>query len=124
MSHKAVVSEHQTAHGTVRSYTIGFGLSIALTLVAFGLTAAEATHGWTLIFILTGLALTQLFIQLTFFLHLGRESRPYWNTSVLVFAVGVVLMLVFGSLWIMHNLDYNHRHSQPSPHQIIKDEGY
>jgi cytochrome o ubiquinol oxidase operon protein cyoD len=121
---KPVVSQHGPAHGSARSYTIGFGLSLALTLSAYFLTVTEKAHGWSLIFILTGLALAQLLVQLIFFLHLGKESKPWWNTSVLVFAGGVVVVVVFGSLWIMYNLDYNHGRHQPSPQEIIKDEGY
>jgi cytochrome o ubiquinol oxidase operon protein cyoD len=51
-----------------------------------------------------------------FFLHLGRESKPRWNLNALLFAVLVVVIIVFGSLWIMHNLNY---HMQ-NPQQINK----
>jgi cytochrome o ubiquinol oxidase operon protein cyoD len=70
----------------------------------------------TLIFMLVGLALTQLLTQLIFFLHLDRESKPRWNMTVLLFAVTVVVIIVFGSLWIMDNLNYH----QPSAEQINK----
>jgi cytochrome o ubiquinol oxidase subunit IV len=41
-----------------------------------------------------------------FFLHLGRETRPRWKLAVFLFMLGVILILVFGSLWIMTNLNY------------------
>src|SRR5579884_1225960 len=124
---KVVVSHHEAASGSLKTYTAGFILSIILTLAAYLLVIRGWLSGWGLIFALAGLAIVQLLVQLIFFLHLGRESKPRWNLQVLVFAAGVVFILVFGSLWIMRNLDYNHHHGTPaneSNQSIIKDEGY
>ncbi len=118
-----IVSEHDDHHGSVLSYTVGFILSIGLTLNAYRLVTHGSLHGWKLIYGLGGLAVAQLIVQLVCFLHVGRESRPRWNLSMLLFAVMVVFILVFGSLWIMHNLQYGHEHT-PSQQDIIKDEGY
>jgi cytochrome o ubiquinol oxidase operon protein cyoD len=84
---------------------------------------------------LSVLAIIQLFVQLTFFLHLDRESKPWWNNTAFAFAVIVVVILVGGSIWIMANLNYHHGahdvthtgHVLTSPQQttqyIIQDEG-
>lgn len=48
-----------------------------------------------------------MFIQLFFFLHLGQESKPYWNSQLFLFMLTILVILVIGSLWIMHNLSYN-----------------
>jgi cytochrome o ubiquinol oxidase operon protein cyoD len=120
---KVVVSHHETGQGSLRSYAAGFGLSLILTLAAYVIAVKGVVHGWDLIYLLAGLAIVQLFAQLVFFLHLGRESRPRWNLTALLFAAMVVFILVFGSLWIMKNLQYNHG-KVPSTEQIIKDEGY
>ncbi|MGC1176759.1 MAG: cytochrome o ubiquinol oxidase subunit IV [Candidatus Saccharimonadales bacterium] len=124
---QAIVSRHETAQGSVRSYVIGFASSIILTLVAYTLAINKVFSGWGLVAALATLAITQLFVQLICFLHLGRESRPRWNLWVLLFAVMVVFIVVFGSLWIMKNLQYQHDHSlSPSETDqfLIKDEGY
>lgn len=124
---KPIVARHETAHGTVRSYTAGFVLSLILTLAAYLLVTRNVFSGWGLVFALAGLAVTQLLAQLLFFLHLGRESRPRWNLTVMLFAVMVVAILVFGSLWIMKNLQYNHTHilsPTATDKFIIHDEGY
>jgi cytochrome o ubiquinol oxidase operon protein cyoD len=63
--------------------------------------------GTGLVAVIVGLAIIQLFVQLFFFLHLGEESKPRWNLMVLLFAAMVVIIVVFGSLWIMNNLNYN-----------------
>jgi hypothetical protein len=58
-------------------------------------------------------------------LHLGSESKPRWNRTALWFAAMVVTMIVFGSLWIMKNLSYDHQvPTNESDQSIVKDEGY
>jgi cytochrome o ubiquinol oxidase operon protein cyoD len=115
-------SDQEISHGSIRSYIAGFGLSLMLTLTAYFLVLRHvnshhvAISHSTLMFMLTGTALVQLIVQLIFFLHLDRESKPRWNLTVLFFAVTVVVIVVFGSLWIMNNLNYHH----PSDDQINK----
>jgi cytochrome o ubiquinol oxidase operon protein cyoD len=126
---KAVVVRHEGTGGTVRSYTAGFVLSLILTLTAYTLVVQEAFSGWALVGVLAALAVAQLLVQLYCFLHLGKESRPRWNLTVALFAAMVVFIVVFGSLWIMKNIQYNHHHGvELTPSQtnefIIHDEGY
>jgi cytochrome o ubiquinol oxidase operon protein cyoD len=110
-----------SSKGSISSYIAGFGLSLMLTLTAYLLvwrhtkTHHEAISHDVLVFMLTGLALIQLLVQLIFFLHLDRESKPRWNLTVLLFAATVVVIVVFGSLWIMNNLNYH----QTSPDQML-----
>lgn len=114
------------------SYIAGFIFSLGLTLAAFSLVwrhtqSDREVFSETFLFVWVGaLAITQLIVQLVFFLHLGRESKPRWNLIVLSFAALVVVILVFGSLWIMYSLNYRHGHKM-TPEQvetnIINDEG-
>lgn len=116
-----------------RGYITGFILSLGLTMAAYLLVREHAnpSHQFftntTLSIWVTVLAITQLVVQLVFFLHLSRESKPRWNLTVLSFAALIVLILVFGSLWIMYSLDYHHPNSKMTPAQtdqhIIHDEG-
>jgi cytochrome o ubiquinol oxidase operon protein cyoD len=114
------------------SYATGFVLSLGLTLAAFMLVwrqteSDNAAFSKTfLISWLIALALAQLITQLVFFLHLGRESKPRWNLTVLSFAAVVVVILFFGSLWIMNNLRYHEGHKmtpEQTDQHIIEDEG-
>jgi cytochrome o ubiquinol oxidase operon protein cyoD len=114
MSHhdETVVSKHEPEHGSLLSYTVGFALSIALTLVAFGGVELRLHHHLRvtrdeIVAGLIGLALTQFLVQLFFFLHLGRETKPRWKLVVFGLMIMVVGIVVIGSLWIMSNLDYN-----------------
>lgn len=100
-------SSNREKHGSYATYITGFILSIILTLVAFYFVSAEVFAGWRLVYAITILAVGQLLVQLLFFLHLGREKRPRWNLVAFLFMLLVIVILVIGSLWIMHNLNYH-----------------
>lgn len=115
--------------GNTSSYVAGFVLSLLLTLVAYTVTARYSGTGHSgvlsrqfFINAVIALAVVQLLVQMVFFLHLDRESKPRWNLLIASFAAIVVLILVAGSLWIMNNLNY-HTQAVPSDKSIIKDEG-
>ena len=93
------------------SYIVGFVLSLITTLISYYLVVNQLWPKEMLIYIVMGIAVLQLVIQLVFFLHLGRGGR--WKLVTFAFAVLVVLIVVVGSLWIMHNLDYNMMHMSP-----------
>ena len=90
--------------GKLKSYVIGFGLSLLCTYLAY---SAAVNHIHNTAYILVGLAIIQLFVQLFAFLHLNEEGKPHHNLFILSFASLMVIILVFGSLWIMKNLNYN-----------------
>jgi cytochrome o ubiquinol oxidase operon protein cyoD len=97
---------NSTGEGTLRTYVTGFVWSIGLTLTAYALVVHHTFSPTVLIAAIIGLALVQFMIQMLFFLHLGRETKPRWKLFVFLFMVMVVVILVFGSLWIMANLNY------------------
>lgn len=100
-------TEASAAPGSLTTYAAGFVLSIMLTLAAYFAVENELVPESFLITFVVGLAVVQLLVQLLFFLHLGRETKPRWNLVIFLFMVLVVGILVAGSLWIMYNLDYN-----------------
>ena len=109
-----VDSKHSEARYT--SYIVGFVLSLATTLLAFFFVINNLWPKEMLMYIVMAIAVIQLVVQLVFFLHLGQGSR--WKTITFVFAALVVLIVVIGSIWIMHNLDYNMMHM--SPDQMVQ----
>ncbi|RYX78727.1 cytochrome o ubiquinol oxidase subunit IV [bacterium] len=101
-------------HGmNLRNYTIGFVVSLLLTLLAYTLVTQYLSNDsiplsqTVVIIALAVLAMAQFVVQLVLFLHLGTERKPRWKFFVFWFMIFIVLILVVGSLWIMHNLDYN-----------------
>lgn len=104
---RPTISKHDTEYGTLRSYVIGFVLSIISTITAYLLVVHHAYSDRVIIVsAIVALALFQFIVQLLFFLHLGKETKPRWKLFIFVFMVLVVLILVFGTLWIMNNLNY------------------
>lgn len=101
-------------HGTVRTYSVGFLLSLLLTGAAYISVAHHIFAGLVLLSIIVLLAIVQFFVQLIFFLHLGSESKSHWNQTMFSFMLLVLVILVFGSLWIMGNLNYH----MDNPHNI------
>ncbi len=108
--------------GTLFTYVAGFILSVGLTIVAYLLVTKHVYEGWTLIYALVGLAVVQLFVQMFFFLHLGQEPKPRWNLGSFLFMLLVLLIIVVGSLWIMHNLNYNMMMSPDEMNKYVQEE--
>lgn len=92
-------------HGSLKSYVIGFIASLLLTLVSFSLVITKAISGAYLIYAILGLALIQAVCQLLFFLHVGTEDKPRWESMVFYFMILVLFIIVLGSLWIMYDLN-------------------
>ncbi|MEO6513374.1 MAG: cytochrome o ubiquinol oxidase subunit IV [Candidatus Saccharimonadales bacterium] len=120
--HTVVTSEHDAAPGSLASYTTGFGLSVIFTLVAYFLVVRHVLGGWGIVIAILSLGVVQLLVQLLFFLHLSRESKPRWNLTVFVFMTIVLLIIVIGSLWIMHNLNYHTMAPHDTDIYIQKEE--
>ena len=96
---------HGHSNAKYRAYIIGFVLSMITTVLAYILVVNNVLPKEILIYAVMGIAVVQLVIQLVFFLHLGQGGR--WKLVTFIFAVLIVLIVVVGSIWIMHNLDYN-----------------
>ena len=92
--------------GTLGSYLTGYLLSLYATVTAYILVVRHAFGVTALLAAIIGLALLQFLVQLFYFLHLGKETGPRWRLLAAAFMIVVVAILVFGSLWIMANLNY------------------
>ena len=101
--------------GTTRAYVTGFVLSIVLTLAAYTLVVGHVFPAAVITGCIIVLAVVQFLVQMLFFLHLGRETKPRWKLFVALYMVMVVLILVLGSLWIMNNLN-----SRMMPAQMLQ----
>lgn len=108
-------------HGSLKSYLTGFILSLICTLIPYAAVTGEVKPRAVVLLALAIFAILQVMIQLVFFLHLGQEKRPRWQRISFGFTVMVVVILVFGSLWIMSNLEY-HMMTPEQTDSYIKDE--
>lgn len=107
MTHELNIKEVQEKwHGSLKSYVIGFVGSLVLTAISFFLVIMRLLSEQNLIYSLIGLAIIQAAVQLRFFLHVGqKENKPAWASFVFYFTVFILLVVVIGSLWIMHDLN-------------------
>ncbi len=94
-------------HGSIRSYVIGFILSLVLTVIPYYMVTREVSAGAVLLLIILGIAIVQMFIQLFFFLHLGRGPKPLYNIIFSAGTGGLIVMVIGASLLIMDNLYRN-----------------
>ena len=128
MSEKSqqIAAAQESTHGSLISYCIGFLLSIVLTLAAYFLVVNELLQGGLLVAGLAILAIVQLLVQLIFFLHLGRESGRRWNLMMFLSMLLIVIIVVAGSLWIMHNLDYHMMPAEEMEQHMMteRDKGF
>lgn len=92
-------------HGSLKAYVVGFIGSLMLTAASFLVTIYKPVEGFSLLAGLVALALTQAVFQLLFFLHVGQEAKPRWETMIFFFMVLVLCIIAIGTLWIMFNLN-------------------
>ncbi len=122
-----MATSHQFPASTFTDYFIGFSLAFLLTGLAFGLTwlakGIPAPFGTELsqfcrwlgefngntskevarVGIFT-LAILQLLVHFRYFLHLKWSSSNYYKITVLVFTLVIILIMIFGSLWVIFDL--------------------
>lgn len=93
-----------TKHNSLRGYLAGFFTSLLLTLAAFGMVLYDPQlESSVLVGILALLAIIQIVGQVYFFLHINTSPKQLWNLLPLIYTLIIVVMLVGGTLWIMHN---------------------
>lgn len=95
------------SHGSLGSYTAGFILSVLLTAAAFGIIMTGSLTGNNALLAIAGLAFVQIIVHLVFFLHMNTSSAQRWNVMAFGFTVLTAVILIVGSLWIMHNVSMN-----------------
>ncbi len=96
------------AHGSLRSYLTGFGLSIVLTVIPFWLVmtgALESKQATALV--IMALAAVQIVVHMIYFLHMSPKSENGWTLMALVFTLIIVVIALSGSLWVMYHLNAN-----------------
>ena len=97
-------ASHDASHGSVKSYAIGFILSVILTIIPFGLVMYPTLPKSITLMIVLAFAVIQVLVHLVYFLHLDRSEAQRENVIAFVFAGLVIVLLVGLSLWIMFSI--------------------
>lgn len=102
----AAHDSHST-HASFKGYAIGFILAVILTVIPFKLVMDGSLDKGTILWIILGMAAVQILVHLKYFLHLDTSSDQRSNVIALLFTALILVIVVAGSLWIMHNLNTN-----------------
>jgi cytochrome o ubiquinol oxidase operon protein cyoD len=102
----ATDSGSSTRHG-LRTYLIGLGLATVMTIASFWAAQTHLIYGPGISVAIVVLAIAQMGIHLVFFLHITTAPDNANNVLALAFGILIACLVIFGSLWIMANLDHN-----------------
>lgn len=101
-------SHDEHAHGTFRSYMIGFVLSVILTAIPFWLVMGDVIENKVVsAVIVMAFAAVQIVVHMVYFLHMNTKAEQGWNMMALIFTIIVVVIALAGSLWVMYHLNTN-----------------
>lgn len=106
-------NEIELPHASMRDYVIGFVLSVILTAIPFWLVMERPFSAGATAAIIMVFAAVQIVVHMVFFLHMSPKAEGGWSITSLAFTVIVVVIMLAGSLWVMHHLNTN---MMPSVH--------
>ena len=108
---------HQDAgpHSTLSGYMVGFVLSVILTAIPFWLVMAQPLDTGVTAALVVAFAMVQVVVHMVYFLHMSPKAEGGWTMTTLLFTLIVVLIMLAGSLWVMHHLNIN---MMPTPHDM------
>ena len=96
------------SHGSVKSYLIGFVLAAILTIIPFWVVMAGGlSSGLATGVVILVCGVLQLLVHLVFFLHLNTSREQSWNLMCFIFAAASVVIIIGGTLFIMHDTAIN-----------------
>ena len=94
--------------GDISGYTMGLALAVLLTFLSFVVADSEVIIWRPAIpAALIVLAIAQMWVHLVFFLHITSGPDNANNSLALAFGVFIVVLVIFGSIWIMGHLNHN-----------------
>lgn len=118
-THHAHSHGHGAGHGSLKSYLIGFTLSVILTAIPFWLVMSGFLDSKLLTAVLVmGIGAVQIVVHMVYFLHMNPRSEGGWTLMALIFTLVIVGIALAGSLWVMHHLNAN---MMPMTHDMMKN---
>ena len=95
-------------HGSLKTYAIGFILSVILTAIPFWLVMNKTiTNTGTMGLVLLAFAAVQVVVHMVYFLHMNSKSEGGWTVMAMIFTVVIIVITLSGSLWVMYHLNTN-----------------
>ncbi len=102
------VDGEQDFHVSVKGYVTGFILSVILTAIPFWLVMAKVLPSPKMTgFVILGFAAVQMVVHMVYFLHMNAKVEGGWSMLALLFTVALVVIMLAGSVWVMHHMNAN-----------------
>lgn len=109
-------------HVSRKEYLTGFVLSVILTAIPFALVMGGSSLSTpVLVIVLLAFAAVQVVVHMVYFLHMNAKSEGGWNALALIFTVVLVVIVLTGSLWVMHHLNSNMMPGVHDMQEMIKN---
>ena len=95
-------------HSSFSGYMWGFVLSIILTAIPFWLVMTGVISNRAAgVLVLGAFAVVQILVHMVFFLHMNPKSEGGWNLIALIFTAVLLVIVLIGTLWVMHHMNAN-----------------
>ena len=103
-------------HVSAREYLTGFLLSLLLTAIPFWLVMAKVLPTPTITtLVILAFAMVQVVVHMVYFLHMNPKSEGGWNLIALIFTAVLLVIVLIGTLWVMHHMNTN---MMPATHDM------
>jgi cytochrome o ubiquinol oxidase operon protein cyoD len=111
-------------HGSLKSYTIGFVLSVVLTAIPFWIVMGKVFEkSSTTAFVVLAFAAVQIVVHMVYFLHMNTKSEGGWSMLALIFTIVIVAITLSGSIWVMYHLNTNMMPNMVDPTHEMSTSG-
>jgi cytochrome o ubiquinol oxidase operon protein cyoD len=109
---QAVAHGHADAdglgYGSLQSYRTGLGLAAILSALALGLVALGGVGSiQATAIVLLVIAIARVIVHLFYFLRIKSSAEGGWTIITTVFTLMVVVIAMFGSIWVMLHQETN-----------------
>ena len=100
--------DEHAGHGSLKTYAIGFVLSVILTAIPFFLVMNKSFDKSSVTaFVILAFAAVQMVVHMVYFLHMNTRVEGGWSMLALVFTLVLVIITLSGSIWVMYHLNTN-----------------
>jgi cytochrome o ubiquinol oxidase subunit IV len=96
-----------TLRAELGGYLIGLVLAVMLTVAAFSSVGTQVIYAPGIVMAVVVFGLAQVGVHLVFFLHMTTAPDNTNNALALAFGFLIVCVIVFGTIWVMHQMDHN-----------------
>ena len=101
-------SHDNHAHGSYKSYIIGFVFSVILTVIPFWIVMSGGTVSVPVALgVIFSLGAIQIVVHIHYFLHVTLKVEEGWQVMSLVFTAIILVIVLAGSIWVMFHLHEN-----------------